>query len=81
MAPPKRQPEQQARTQIDAILRAAGWDIQDRDEINLSTSRGVAIREFKMKRGHGFADYLLFVDGVAVGALEAKKARRQRPCA
>jgi hypothetical protein len=26
-----------------------------------------------MKRGHGFADYLLFVDRQAVGALEAKK--------
>ncbi|MFN9971149.1 MAG: type I restriction endonuclease, partial [Phycisphaerae bacterium] len=27
-----------------------------------------------MEKGHGFADYLLFVDGRAVGVLEAKKA-------
>jgi len=30
--------------------------------------------EFKRKSGHGFADYLLLVDGKAVGALEAKPA-------
>jgi len=33
----------------------------------------VAIREFKLKSGHGYADYLLFVDAQAVGVLEAKK--------
>jgi type I restriction enzyme R subunit len=33
----------------------------------------VAIREFKMEPGYGYADYLLFVDGRSVGALEAKK--------
>ena len=43
----------------------------DRDEINLSAGRGVAIREFKLKQGHGFADYLLFIDCQAVGVLEA----------
>lgn len=26
-----------------------------------------------MKGGHGFADYMLYVDGKAVGVLEAKK--------
>ncbi|HYC90465.1 MAG TPA: type I restriction-modification enzyme R subunit C-terminal domain-containing protein [Thermoanaerobaculia bacterium] len=40
--------------------------------MNLAAGRGVAVREFKMASGHGFADYLLFVDGKAVGALEAK---------
>lgn len=39
--------------------------------MNLSAGRGVAIREFPLSTGH--ADYLLFVDGQAVGALEAKK--------
>ena len=67
-------PEQQARAQIDAALVEAGWLVQDRDAANLSAGRGVAIREFKMASGHGFADYLLFVDQRAVGALEAKKA-------
>jgi type I restriction enzyme R subunit len=67
-------PEQRAREDIDAALHAAGWIIQDRDAMNLSAGLGVAVREFKMASGHGFADYLLFVNGKAVGVLEAKPA-------
>ena len=40
---------------------------------NLSAHRGVAIREFPLKTGHGQADYLLYVDGKAAGVVEAKK--------
>ncbi|MEO7327133.1 MAG: DEAD/DEAH box helicase family protein [Minicystis sp.] len=40
--------------------------------MNLSAGRGVAVRELKLRAGNGFADYLLFVDGKAVGFLEAK---------
>lgn len=65
-------PEQRARQQIDAALAAAGWLVQDRDEVNLAAGRGVAVREFPLERGHGFADYLLFVDGKPCGVLEAK---------
>ncbi|MGH7575154.1 MAG: type I restriction-modification enzyme R subunit C-terminal domain-containing protein [Longimicrobiales bacterium] len=65
-------PEQKARQQIDVALEAAGWIVQDRASMNLAAGPGVAVREFKMAPGHGFADYLLFVDGKAVGALEAK---------
>lgn len=67
-------PEQRARVDIDAALVAAGWVIQNRDEMNLSAALGVAVREFKMTSGHGYADYLLFVQGKAVGVLEAKPA-------
>ncbi len=67
-------PEQLARAAIDAALVEAGWVIQDRPAMNLSAARGVAVREFRMAPGHGFADYLLFVDGKAVGVLEAKPA-------
>lgn len=66
-------PELEARREIDAALLAAGWVLQNRDEMNLSAGQGVAVREFKLDKGHGFADYLLFVDGKAVGVLEAKK--------
>ena len=65
-------PEQRARRRIDTALTAAGWVVQDRSGTNLSAGPGVAIREFRMAADHGFADYLLFVDGQAVGALEAK---------
>ena len=67
-------PEQQARQQIDAALEEGGWIIQDRADMNLAAGPGVAVREFKMAAGHGFADYLLFVQGKAVGVLEAKPA-------
>ena len=42
--------------------------------MNISASRGVAVREFVLDKPHGRADYLLFVDGKAVGVVEAKKA-------
>ena len=65
-------PEQRARQRIDAALADAGWVVQDREDANVNASRGVAIREFRMQPEHGFADYLLFLDGQAVGAFEAK---------
>lgn len=65
-------PEQRARRTIDAALIEAGWVVQDRADLNLTAGLGVAVREFPLERGHGFADYLLFVDGRAVGVLEAK---------
>ena len=63
-------PEQQARENIDRALCASGWIVQDVATANLSAGRGVAIREFPLMKGHGFADYLLFVDSQAVGAVE-----------
>ncbi|WP_405179371.1 DEAD/DEAH box helicase family protein [Nocardia sp. NBC_01377] len=64
--------EQRARAMIDAQLAAAGWAVQDRRELNLFAARGVAVREVTMTRGHGRADYLLYVDKKAVGVIEAK---------
>ena len=65
-------PEERARDRIDSALAEAGWIIQDRDAMNLAAGRGVAVSEFRMAPGHGFADYMLFVDGRAAGVLEAK---------
>src|SRR5436190_5169539 len=65
-------PEQKARREIDADLTAAGWIVQNRDELDLSAGRGIAVREFPMKSRFGFADYLLYLDRKAVGAVEAK---------
>jgi type I restriction enzyme, R subunit len=64
-------PEESARQVIDNLLEQAGWAIQDRERFNLAARRGVAIREFSMSTGA--ADYLLFIDGDAVGTVEAKK--------
>lgn len=61
-----------SRVQIDQRLTAAGWDVQDREKLNLYAAQGVAVREFTLSEDHGRVDYLLFVDGQAVGCIEAK---------
>lgn len=66
--------EPEARKIIDQLLTAAGWVIFDQDKANIHANRGVAIREFPLKPGHGVADYLLYIDGKAAGVIEAKKA-------
>ncbi|MCX7794652.1 MAG: DEAD/DEAH box helicase family protein [Thermodesulfovibrionales bacterium] len=63
-------PEQEARKRIDSLLEKAGWVVQDYQRINLGISLGVAVREFPLKSG--IADYLLFVNRVPVGVIEAK---------
>ena len=64
------EPERQARGNIDQMLKQAGWEVQDHDEINLGASKGVAVREFSTDDGP--ADYLLFVERKALGVIEAK---------
>ena len=66
--------EQAARQNIDEFLRMAGWHVCDVAAADLHAARGVAIREFPLAAGFGFADYLLYVDGKAAGVIEAKKA-------
>lgn len=66
-------PERKARVEIDALLAAAGWHVCDMAQANLHAATGVAIREFPLDSGFGFADYLLYVNGKACGVIEAKK--------
>jgi type I restriction enzyme, R subunit len=73
MTPSLPSPEARAREKIDELLIDAGWIIQHRKDTNLGAGRGIAIREFPMKSGFGEADYLLYVDGQALGVVEAKK--------
>jgi type I restriction enzyme, R subunit len=63
-------PEEKARAKIDATLTASGWLVQTKDRINVSASRGVAICELSFNTGE--PDYTLFVDGKALGTVEAK---------
>ena len=65
-------PEHKARKDIDRLLSLAGWKVQDRDEINLDASLGVAVTEYPTDIGP--VDYALFVDRKAVGVIEAKPA-------
>ncbi|TAM61687.1 MAG: DEAD/DEAH box helicase [Rhodanobacter sp.] len=64
-------PEAQARTLIDGKLEAAGWVIQDIKQINLGAASGIAVREYPTDTGP--ADYVLFVDRLPVGVIEAKR--------
>ncbi len=68
---PNQNPEQIARDNIDAQLRACGWAVQKKTEINLAANDGVAIREYQTDVGP--ADYVLFVDKKPVGVIEAKE--------
>ena len=63
-------PEAQARQHIDAKLAAAGWLVQDLKQFNLGAGLGVAVREYPTDTGP--ADYVLFIDRVPVGVIEAK---------
>ena len=64
-------PEQQARDVIDSMLDATGWTVQSKKKINLSASKGVAVREYQTDVGP--ADYILFVERKPVGIIEAKR--------
>ena len=64
-------PEEKARQTIDEKLIQSGWAIQNMNELNLSSTLGVAVREFPTSTGP--VDYALFVDGKPVGVVEAKR--------
>ena len=64
------QPEDQARENIDRMLANAGWVVQDKSAANLTAGHGVVLRELSFKTGE--PDYTLFVDGKAIGTVEAK---------
>ena len=64
-------PEEKAREKIDQKLLLSGWTVQDFKMLNPHAALGVAVREFPTETGP--VDYALFVDGVPVGVIEAKK--------
>jgi type I restriction enzyme R subunit len=64
-------PEQIARDNIDRMLQAAGWAVQEIGTFNPSASLGVAVKEYPTDTG--LADYILFVDRKPAGVIEAKR--------
>ena len=64
-------PEEKARIKIDQWFADAGWKVVYRDDYE-PTCTAVAIREGLLK-GNLEADYFLFINGKAVGVLEAKR--------
>lgn len=63
--------EEKARELIDSRLEQSGWVIQNMRELNPTVSLGVAVREYPTSTGS--VDCALFVDGIPVGVVEAKK--------
>jgi len=63
-------PEDKAREEIDRQLKAIGWVLQDKDELNLGAGVGIAVRNFSLPTGP--CDYLLFIDRKVAGVIEAK---------
>jgi type I restriction enzyme, R subunit len=49
-------PEQIARDEIDALLKKAGWFVQNKNKIDFSVGLGVAVREHQTDVGP--ADYV-----------------------
>ncbi|MEK9697689.1 MAG: DEAD/DEAH box helicase family protein, partial [Candidatus Poseidoniales archaeon] len=64
------EPEAEARLDIDKMLEASGWVLQDYKELNLGAGFGVAVREYPLSKDA--SDYALFIDRVPVGVVEAK---------
>lgn len=55
------------------MLVQAGWHVCDFRDANIHAARGVVIRNYPLNKGHGFADYLFYIDGKAAGVIEAKR--------
>ncbi|MFT4102249.1 MAG: hypothetical protein QM674_14670 [Burkholderiaceae bacterium] len=64
-------PEAKARQLIDKKLEEAGWMVQDLKDLDLGAAPGVAVREYPTDTGP--ADYVLFVNRMACGVIEAKR--------
>ncbi|HEY2713791.1 MAG TPA: hypothetical protein VGI60_14850 [Chthoniobacterales bacterium] len=61
-------PEELARQNIDKLLIACGWLIQNYKKLDLSAGRGIAIREVPLKEGR--CDYLLLINRKPLGIRE-----------
>ena len=63
--------ETRARKIIDRQLKDAGWNVCDRNAVDVVNNKGVAVREVHLGEA-GRADYILFLDRRVVGVIEAK---------
>lgn len=65
-------PEEKSRVKIDKLFEEAGWAVVDRNQYSPALT-AAAVKEGLLK-GNLEADYFLFINGKAVGVLEAKRA-------
>lgn len=69
--PPAASAATPARNAVEEQLILAGWVVQDAAATHIDVTPGIAIREFPLLPG--WTDYLLVVDGEAIGVIEDKK--------
>lgn len=65
-------PKQIAHDHIDRLLVESGWLVQSKKKLNLVAGLGIAVTEYRTDTGP--VDYLLFIDRVPIGVIEAKRA-------
>ncbi|MBR4681399.1 MAG: DEAD/DEAH box helicase family protein, partial [Fibrobacter sp.] len=65
-------PEEEARVLIDEKLATAGWAVVSRSEYSEKQNAQAVMEAITI--GKKEADYILFLDGKAIGVLEAKRA-------
>jgi len=53
------------------MLVASGWVVQEKADMNFGAGVGIAVCEYDTDKGP--ADYILFIDKIPVGVIEAKK--------
>ena len=49
-----------------------GWVVRYLSHASIIAHRGIAIREFPLP-SHGFADFLLYIEGIAADVIEAER--------
>jgi hypothetical protein len=76
---PNQTPEQKARDNIDQMLKAAGWKVQDKKAINFSAGPGIAVKEYQTDIGP--ADYVLLTKPPRASSRQSPRAgaRTSRP--
>ncbi len=62
---------------IEHMLHEAGWSIQTSVNTDQGPAAGLAIRDFPLARAYGSIDYLLCLDGKAVGLIETMNEGRR----
>lgn len=66
-------PERKARVEVDALLAAEGTHVCDMAQASIHPATGVAIPEFPLDSGVGFAGYLFHLNGCSWGFIEVRK--------
>jgi len=66
------EPTSQIHQKIESMLHRSGWCVQMFSAVDQGSVTTLAIRDFPLAHAYGLIDYLLFIEGKAVGLIEVK---------